>query len=234
MIATTLMAGLGEAILAYALVVSFGGAPSLNLARFLSHITRSKQVVESGNDSGESSRLAQVHWVYLPAVIFLLAIALGWDIFNADSPKLGIFQPVLHALDFFYRQPGGSPILVSRHMLPALILVTALASIVPALVVPYFGEFKITGINAWPFHRWWLTTVVLTLAGLSVLLTLAGLIYRSLWLNRAPLPYHFVILVTLGFSVHVSLGLYLGESRAQAKIKREISRSNSGRLVVLS
>lgn len=234
MIMTTTMAGLVVAFLGYLLVTFFGGPPSLDLARFLCHITGSKQVVEFQRSNSTHVFLGKVHWVYLPGIVFISAIALGWDLFNADSPKLGAFQPIVHALDFFYRQPGESPILISGHMLPALVVVTVLASLVPALVIPYFSEFKITGINAWPFHRWWLSTTVLTLAGLSVLLTLGGLIYRALWLNRAPLPYHFVILVTLGFSMHLSLGLNIGESKAQTKIKREISRSQSGRLLVLS
>ena len=71
------------------------------------------------------------------------------------------------------------------------------------------------------------------LTGLGVLLTLVGLFYRSLWPNRAPLPYHFGILSLLGFSLHFPLGLYLGMEKAEVKILQRIHDSPSGKLIVL-
>ena len=91
-----------------------------------------------------------------------------------------------------------------------------------------------TGINAGPFHTTLLYSAVGVLAGLGVILTLLGLFYRSLWLNRAPLPYHFGILALLGFSLHYCLGMYLGMRRAEVKILREIHASESGKLIVLA
>jgi hypothetical protein len=151
------------------------------------------------------------------------------------APKAGFFQPVLHTLDIFSRPVAGtSPILFSRHLIPALVLLIAIGGFVPALVLPYFEKFKITGVNAGPFHTSLLFYEVGVLAGLGVILTLVGLFYRSLWLNRAPLPYHFGILALLGFSIHFSLGMYLGHGKAEAKIVDMIRRSESGKLMVLA
>jgi hypothetical protein len=101
-------------------------------------------------------------------------------------------------------------------------------------VLPYFDKFKVTGINAGPFHTSLLYSAVGAFAGLGVLLTLVGLFYRSLWLNRAPLPYHFGILALLGFSLHFSLGMYLGQRKAEGKILHRIHGSESGKLIVLA
>ena len=113
-------------------------------------------------------------------------------------------------------------------------MVTILAGFVPAIVLPYFGKkFKITGVNAGQFHKYLLYYSVGALTGLGVLLTLVGLFYRSLWLNRAPLPYHFGLLSLLGLSLHFYLGLYLEMNKAEVKILQRIQDSPSGKLTVL-
>jgi hypothetical protein len=239
MIVSISVAGLGAIALGYLMVLFLGGSVSLRLSRFVAHLTHSKQIVEIAKTTTGTSLRARlhgrVHWLYLPGLLFISTAGLGWDVYNADSPNASFFQPVLHALDIFSRPPPGtSPILFSRQLIPALILLTALAGLIPALVTAYFERFKVTGVNTWPFHIGMLYSEVGVLAGLGAILTLVGLFYRSLWLDRAPLPYHFGILTLFGFSLHFSLGLYLGIGGAEGKILAQVRRSQSGRLIVLA
>ena len=237
MIISTAIAGLGSVVVGYLLILALGGSPSLNLAKFISHITRSKQIVELSNAPLASSRtgkiLDRVQLLFVTGVVFISAVGLGWDVHNVDGPGAGMFQPLLHTLDIFSRPVGVGPIVFSRQLIPALVLLTALAGFVPALVLPYFDRIKVTGLNAGQFHKTLLYYEVGALAGLGVILTLVGLFYRSLWLNRAPLPYHFGILSLLGFSLHFSLGMYFGRRKAEIKILERIRRSQSGKLIVL-
>jgi len=239
MIATTSLAGLGVVVLGYFMILFLGGSSSSGLGRFIAHLTHSKQIIEISKKPPLSSRKARLldraHWLYVPVLVFISTVGLDWDVYNGDGPKAGFFQPVLHALDIFSRPAAGvGPILFSRHLIPALVVLTAIGGFAPALVLPYFEKFKITGVNAGPFHTSLLFSAVGALAGLGAILTLVGLFYRSLWLNRAPLPYHFGILALLGFSIHFSLGMYLGQGKAEAKIMDSIRRSESGKLIVLA
>jgi hypothetical protein len=239
MIGTTSLAGLGVIVLGYFMILFLGGSSSLSFTRTIAHLTHSKQIIEISKNPHASNKKAmlldQAHWLYVPGLVFISTIGLGWDVYNGDGPKAGFFQPVLHALDIFSRPTSGvSPILFSRHLIPALVVLTAIGGFIPALVLPYFEKFKITGVNAGPFHTSLLFTEVAALAGLGIILTLVGLFYRSLWLNRAPLPYHFGILTLLGFSIHFSLGMYLGQGKAEAMILDRIRRSESGKLIVLA
>lgn len=237
MTASISVAGSVAVALGYLMVSFLGGSVSLRLGRFVARLTHSKQIVEIAKTrtSLRTKLRHRAHWLYLPMLLFISTVGLGWDVYNADSPKAGFFQPVLHALDIFSRPPPGtSPILFSGHLIPALILLTAVAGVVPTLVVAYFGSFKVTGVNTWPFHIGMLYSEVGVLAGLGVILTLVGLFYRSLWLNRAPLPYHFGILTLLGFSLHFSLGMYIGIRNAEGKIMAQINRPQSRRLIVLT
>jgi len=237
MIGLISVAGLGAIALGFVMIVVLGGSQSLSLCGFIAHMMHSKQIIEIAKPPRSSSAKAklihQAHWLYLPGLLFLATTGLGWDFYNADSPKTSFLQPAFHALDMLSKPPPGtSPILFSRHLIPALILLLVIAGLVPSLVLPYFDKFKITGINAGPFHTTLLFAAVGALAGLSAILTLVGLYYRSLWLNRAPLPFHFSILTLLGFSLHFSLGMYIGMGYAERKILAEVRRSKSGLLVL--
>ncbi|MGA8905701.1 MAG: hypothetical protein WB661_11920 [Candidatus Bathyarchaeia archaeon] len=237
MIISTSIAGLGAVVLGYLMIITLGGSPSLNLAKFISHVTSSKQIIEQSKTPPTLSRsskiLDRVQLLFVAGVVFISAVGLGWDVHNGDGPGAGMFQPLLHALDIFSRPVGVGPIAFSRQLIPALLVLTVIAGIVPALVLPYFDRIKVTGLNASPFHKTLLYYEVGALAGLGAILTLVGLFYRSLWLNRAPLPYHFGILSLLGFSLHFSLGMYFGKRKAEVKILERIRRSQSGRLIVL-
>ena len=237
MIVLISVTGVGAVGLGYVMVIALGGHESLSLCRLIARFTRSKQIIQiakpPGNSTTKTSLIRQAHWLYLPGLLFLATTGLGWDFYNADNPKTGFLQPVFHALNMLSRPPPGtSPILFSRHLIPALILLTAIAGIVPSVVLPYFVKFKITGLNAGPFHTTLLFAAVGALAGVSAIFTLMGLYYRSLFLNRAPLPFHFSILTLLGFSLHFSLGMYIGVGWAEQKITGEVRKSESGLLVL--
>jgi hypothetical protein len=235
MVISTSIAGLGAVVLGYLMTFTLGGSPSLNFARFISRITSSKQIIELSKTppTSNSRILVRAQLLLVTGVVFISAVGLGWDVHNGDGPGAGMFQPFLHALDIFSRPIGVGPIIFSRQLIPALLALTALAGIVPALVFPYFDRIKVTGLNAGQFHKTLLYYEVGALAGLGAILTLVGLFYRSLWLNRAPLPYHFGLLSLLGFSLHFSLGMYFGRGKAEAKILQRIHRSRSGKLLVL-
>jgi hypothetical protein len=237
MIAFTTVGGFGVMLLGYGMVIGLGGGGSFAAATLMARIMRAKQIVEVAKVSTKSRTKLFIdwsHWVYVPLVVFICALGLGWDIHNADGPHAEQLQPVLRALDVFTRPTSGiGPILFSRQLIPALVILTGLAGIVPALVMAYFEKFKVTGVNAGPFHTSLLLYAVGALAGLGAILTLLGLVYKSLWLNRAPLPYHFGILAILGFSLHFSLGLHLGVARAEVRIMGRLRKSKSGRLTVL-
>lgn len=239
MIGATALVGLGAIVLGYVMILILGGSLSLGLASLISWITGSKQIVELAKSKtilgGISKLLDRAHWLYMPGLVFISAVGLAWDVHNGDGPESGMLQPILHRLDIFSRPTSGvGPILFSRDLIPAQLIVTVLAGFVPATVLPYFGKkFKITGVNMGQFHKYLLYYSVGALTGLGVLLTLVGLFYRSLWLNRTPLPYHFGILSLLGFSLHFSLGMYLGMGKAEIKIIQRIHHSSSSKLVVL-
>ena len=238
MILSTSLAGLSGAGIAYLMIRFLGGSCSINLIMYIARLTHSKQIVEPlktrASSSGVRGRLSgRLHWLYIPGLVFICAVGLGWDVYNADGPKAGLLQPLLHALDVFSRpQVGVGPIAFSRQLIPALIVLTSIAGVVPALALPYF-DFKVTGVNWGPIHTSLLLYAVGIFAGLGVILTLVGLFYRSLWLGRAPLPYHFGILALLGFSIMFASGLHLGMRQAEDKIRERISKSESGKLIVV-
>ena len=78
--------------------------------------------------------LDRVHWLYMPGLVFMSAVGLGWGIHNINGDKAGLFTPLVQTLDIFSRPaPEISSIAFSRHLIPTLVLLTAIAGIVPAL-----------------------------------------------------------------------------------------------------
>jgi hypothetical protein len=235
MIAITSVAGLCAIAIGYCLIRAFG-LVSMSLARLLARVTHSKQIIEiseeSSNRRGMRRILDRIHWAYLPALMFISSLALGWDIYGADSSGSSMLQPILRELDIFYNPAGKSALFVSRHIIVSLLVITVLAGIAPAIAIPYFVRFKITGINSGPFHTSLLFFTVGAVVGLSMIFTLGGLLYNSFLASDAPLPYHFGILAILGYSIHFSLGLSIGERKTQVQILKRIQKSETGRLVL--
>ena len=218
--------------LGYASILLLGGYCSLGVANFGATITRSKHVVEYDNQSpkSKSQRLLEyTYLIYAAGIVFLLLVAIAWDLHNADGPHAGIFYPFLNATNIFLtRTATVNPIRFSVNNLPLLFTLTALAGITPALTLPYLRNFKITSVNSGNFHTNLLFTVIGLVAGLSVTLTLVGLIYKVLWASAArTIPsYHFVLLVMVGFSIHYAAGSYLGRDRTERIVVKRLEKQS--------
>jgi hypothetical protein len=184
------------------------------------------------------------HLVYLPLVLFFTSIALGWDIYTADtlrsasirtaSKTPGILQRILHSLNFLATPPHATSVLFSLRLTPALIVITLISGVTPSIALPYFRRFKIIGINSGPFHSTVLTAVFGSIIGLNILVSLLGIFYNVLW-AEAPTSYHYALIVLIGFSLHYSAGTYIGRGKAESIILGRLSngRYDRNRVVVL-
>lgn len=222
----TALAGVGALTLGYSWMVLLGGRGSLSVAKMFTRITKSKQtvVVKPNDPPVKAGILERTYLFYVSTLMFLLLTSLAWDMYNADGPNALFLRPIIHALDVFSRPARQNPILYSAEMLPALLVLLALAGIVPSLALPYLRRFKITSVNSAPFHVTILTTFTGFVVGLGAGLTLVGLIYRVLWANKAPVFYHFVILVAAGLSIQFALGTYLGRGKSELLVERRLIR----------
>ncbi len=219
--------------LGYVLTLLLGGCCSLGVANFVANITRSKHVIEYDNQSpkSKSRRLLEgTYLIYAAGIVFLLLVAIAWDLHNADGPHAGIFYPLLNATNIFLtRTDTVNPIRFSVNSLPLLFILTGLAGITPSLTLPYIRNFKITSVNSGNFHTNLLFTAVGLVAGLSVTLTLVGLIYKVLWAGagRTVPSYHFVLLVMVGFSIHFAAGTYLARDRTERMLVKRLERQSA-------
>lgn len=119
----------------------------------------------------------------------------------------------------------------SIEMLLVMLVLVAIAGIVPSIVLPYFRKFKVTGVNSGPFHTDLLFTVVGFIVGLGALLTVLGLVYEVLWVGKGPSYYHYVVPVMLGLCVHYSIGASWGRDRAEIMVQRMLEVREGRRIV---
>ena len=229
-----LAAGFGVLLLGYASVVVIGGMSSLGLAEFVARVTGSKHVVEVANEKPRNF----FYWLsrdgfvfYLPGLVFIVSMVLGWDIHNVHDPRTSIFHPLLHALDVFAKPLGTDVVSYSIDMILPMIVLIALAGIAPALALPYFRKFKVTGVNSGPFHTNLLFTIVGFVVGLGAILTLVGLIYQVLWVGKGPYYYHYIIPVMLGLSLHYSIGAFLGRDKSEDLIRSRLEKHSGKRVM---
>jgi hypothetical protein len=238
----TFVAGAFTIVLGYESIILFGGAYSLGIAGFIARVTKSKQLIDSREK--ESVRLWRAlvyksHLIYLPFLLFLTSASIGWDIYTGLSAKIirstGRSGLVLFSLDIFATPQRLNVAIYSLRLTPTLILFTVISGLVPSIALPYFRRFRITGINAGPFHSSLLTTVVGSVVGVSVLITLLGIFYKVLWAGGAPTSYHYALLVLAGLSLHYAAGTYIGRGRAESIVLRNLAegRYDSKRIVVL-
>ena len=231
----TFIAGLFTIGLGYESIVLFGGFWSLNFAGFVAKITKSKQLIEIREKKSPKllkTLIEKSHLVYLPALLFFTSVSFGWDIFTAlpartarSTTTLGsqtavtvpLAEQVLRSLNFFATPQRANAVIFSLRLTPALIVMTVLSGLVPSIALPYFRRFRITGINAGPFHSSLLTTVIGSVVGLSILLSLLGIFYK-LWEGGAPTSYHYALIVLAGLSLHYAAGTYIGRDRSESII----------------
>jgi hypothetical protein len=166
------------------------------------------------------------HLVYLPALLFFTSIGIGWDIYTSLPPRTiratGFARSILYSLDFFATPPRANVVLFSLRLTPALIIITVISGIVPAVALPYFRRFRVTGINAGPFHSSLLTTVVGAVVGVSIVLSFLGIFYKILWAGGAPTSYHYALIVLAGLSLHYAAGTYIGRDKAESIVLRKL------------
>ena len=237
----TFVFGLFAIGLGYESIVLLGGVCSLGFVGFIARVTKSRQVIESREKSPQLRRILieKSHLVYLPALLFFTSIGIGWDIYTVlpqrTTRSIGAARSILYSLNFFATPQRLNVVLFSLRLTPALLLVTVISGIVPAIALPYFRRFRVTGINAGPFHSSLLTTVVGSVVGLSIILSLVGIVYKTFWAGGAPTSYHYAVIVLAGLSLHYAAGTYIGRNKAESIVLRKLveGRYDRNRILVL-
>ena len=230
----TLAAAPAVLLLGYGTVVIIGGVASLGLAELLARVTRSKHVIEIVTEKPQTFRKKirkEYFLLIMPLLIFVLSIALIWDVHNLQDPRTSIFYPLLQWLDVLSRTTSINPVGNSIEAIPAMITFVAISGITPAFVLPYFRKFKITGVNSGPFHMNLLSIVFGSVVGVGAGLTLLGIVYEVLWVGRGPIYIHFGVPVMLGLSIHYTLGVYLGREKAEDNIAKALEQQSRKRVV---
>jgi hypothetical protein len=207
-----------------------GGIFSLNFIGFVARVTKSRQLIDSKPATSPKLRkilIEKSHLVYLPALLYFTSIGIGWDIYTAlPQPTKGHTYShsysILRSLNFFATPQRVNAVLYSLRLTPALIIITLISGIVPSIALPYFRQFKITGINAGPFHSSLLTAVVGAVVGVSIVLSFLGIFYKILWAGGAPTSYHYALIVLIGLSLHYAAGTYIGRDKAESIVLRKL------------
>ena len=111
-----------------------------------------------------------------------------------------------------------------------MVIFVAIAGGVPSIVLPYFRRFKVTGINAVLFHKDILFSIIEAVLGLAIVLSLVDVIYGTLTGNQ-PHYYAYVLPTMLGFSLHYSLGAYIGRVKVEESVMKVISTASGKRVI---
>jgi len=248
----TSVAGLLVIGLGYGSIVLLGGVCSLRIAGLFSKLTKTRQLLELKEEKSLKLRktlIEKSHLIYLPVVLFFTSIAIGWDIYSTIPARTTtattataipittrhtILGAVLRSLNFFATPQRANAVLFSLRLTPGLIAITLISGLVPSIALPYFRRFKIVGINSGPFHSTILFTVLGSVVGFSIVISLLQIFYKVLYAG-APTSYHFALIVLIGFSLHYSAGTYIGRSKSESIILRKIAngRYDRNRIVIL-
>ena len=235
--------------LGYESIVLLGGICSLSIAGLISRLTKTKQVIRPKEEKNLRLRkvlIEKSHLIYLPLVLFFTSLALGWDIYTANTStartvlskttttKPGMLQSVLHSVNFLATPQHTTGVLFSLRLTPGLIAITLISGLAPSIALPYFRRFKIIGINGGPFHSTVLTAVLGPIIGLNIVVSLLDIFYKVLW-AEAPTSYHYAVIVLIGFSLHYSAGTYIGRGKAESIILGKLAngRYDTNRIVVV-
>lgn len=227
----SVLGGLVSLGLGYGSVVGMGGKMSLRLGEFIARLNGSRHVIEVIDRKAPptGNRFGRVLMLIMFGLVFLISLALAWDIHTLQNPRAGIFHPLLHFLDVFARPTGTDPVAYFTDILPVMLVLTAVAGLVPAMVLPYFRGFKITGVNSGPFHTNLLLTIAGSTAGLSVIMTLAR---HLLAVAEGNYYYDYILLTMLGLSLDYTLGSFLGRDRSEGMVKTMLNRNPGTRIVL--
>lgn len=220
--------------LGYLSSVFIGGKVSLTIMEFFSKITGSKQIIEeTDNNSSLTFRFLKIDFsIFIPIILFITSMALDWDIHNVHSSETGIVNQLLAYLDIFSKPPSISAYAYSISTIPIMILLFAIIGIIPAIALPYFRKFKITSVNGGQFPSSLLFTFVGTISGLGVLFSLTGFFYNTLWVNKGPVYYHYILPALVGLSLHYSIGLFLGRKKSELLVSEALPNLKSERIII--
>jgi hypothetical protein len=226
--ALTLLGGLGALGVGYVSVVYLGGKASLGIADFLSKIGGSQQIIEVEQEA-KPKRIGPINdaaFIYIPAIIFITTLLLALNIHYlvntftvtfqvAPSP---ILQTVLSTLDIFSKPTSIGSLGFSIEIIPLMVLYVVLSGIPPAIVLPYLRKFKITSINGVQFHKSILLVALGALLGVTIILSLANIIY-GLIIGTQPHYYSYLLPAITGLSLHYSLGAFIGRVKAETTVE---------------
>ena len=237
----TFVAGCFAIALGYESIVLLGGACSLSFIGFIARVTKSRQLIESRVKSPKLRKIMieKSHLVYLPALLFFTSIGIGWDIYTVLPPRttrsISMARSIIYSLNFFATPQRVNAVLFSLRLTPGLIIITAISGIIPAIALPYFRRFKVTGINAGPFHSSLLTAAVGSIIGVSIVISFLGIVYKIFWTGGAPTSYHYAIIVLAGLSLHYAAGTYMGRGKAESIVLQKLvdGKYDQKRILVL-
>ena len=227
----TLIGGFVIFGLGYVFTVVFGGKASLGFIEFISRFNGSKHALEIKEEVKTQRRMLRNYGslIYTPALILLIALAVALNIhyLNAtftvtfQSFPSPIIQNVLVALDIFLKPTALGSLRYSIEIIPIMIFFVAIAGVIPSIVFPYLRRFKINSFNGVPFHKDILFSVIGTVFGLTIVLSLVNIIYGVL-IGTQPHYYSYVLPTLLGFSLHYFLGAYVGREKAEKMIEKKL------------
>jgi hypothetical protein len=225
--------------LGYASVVVFGGKVSLKLVEFTSRLNRSKHAIEIIEEAKTKNRglPSDASLLYIPVLVFLIALALVLNIHYLDSTftvtfqsfPLPILQRILGTLDILIKPTSIGSLRYSIDIIPIMVSIVIIAGVVPSIVIPYLRKFRVTGFNAVPFQRDILFGTVWALFGITVVLSLIDIVYGAL-VGTQPHYYSYVLPSLLGFSLHYSLGAFVGRQKSERMIEKNLRTGTSKRV----
>jgi hypothetical protein len=225
--------------LGYLSVIVFGGVASLGLVEFISRLNRSQHTIEIIEETKTDRRglIRDAPLLYISASVFIISLALALNIHylhtTTDITYTSFLSSDLHylldTLDIFLKPASVGSLRYSIEIIPMMVFFVVVAGVVPSMVLPYFRKFRVTSINAAPSHKDILFSIVGTVLGLTVVLSLVDIIYGTLTGNQ-PHYYNYVLPTMVGFSLHYSLGNYLGRDKAEAMIEKMLKTGTSKRV----
>ncbi len=237
--ALTFVGGSVTFMLGYASVVVFGGKVSLKLVEFTSRLNRSKHAVEIIEETEANNRglISDPSLLYIPALVFLIGLALVLNIHYLDSTFAVTFQSfpspilqgILGTLDILIKPTSTGSLRYSIDIIPIMVSMVFVAGAVPSLVFPYLRKFKVTSVNAAPFHKDILFGTVGALFGITIVLSLIDIVYGVL-IGSEPHYYSYVLPSLLGFSLHYSLGIFVGREKAEKMVEKDLRAGSSKRV----
>ncbi len=228
----TIIGGAGALLLGYLFIILLGGRLSLRLTELIARLNNSRHVIEilENESTHDNNVLTKYAPFIIPSLIFFTLVTLAWDIHTIQVGSVADLGVLLPFLDVLSKPLTVNSVTYSIEIIPVIMLLLAIAGFIPAMVLPYFKNFKVTGVNGGPFHLDLLFTVLGAFTGLSVILTLIGFLFNTLWMGQGPHYYHFVIPAMAGLSIDFSLGAFLGRSNAENMIKLMLEKEAGERI----